>query len=211
MEQASRLVTATAVAVLAGVLATSAFAQTSPVAPGSVSQGPMSPGSVGVGATAGTTAEFRDPKTGKVWTPYNVSQDNKVSAAPATSAQDKAFDPQAQRAVVDGVTVQRSRAQLMGVLPVTAGSGVPLVTLDGASLHAIPGERWLTALYVTNNSGATVDVVVGCLFTNAGRKVEDTRVIVPPAGPGERLALQVYGPRVDMFVDRVTCQIVSPT
>lgn len=184
MEQASRLATTTAVAVLAIALGVSAFAQ---------------------------TAEFRDPKTGKVWTPYNVSKDEQRAAAPATSSQDKAFDPQAQRAVIEGVSVQRPRAQLMGVLPVTAGPSVPLVTLDGASLQAVPGERWITALYVTNNSGATVDVVVGCLFTNAGRKVEDTRVIVPPAGPGERLALQLYGPRVDMFVDRVTCQIVSPT
>lgn len=185
---------------LAATFAVSAFAQTSQVPPSSI----------GVGATAGAMAEFRDPKTGKVWTPYNVSQDNKVSPAPATSVQDKAFDPQAQHAVVEGVTVQRPRTQLMGILPVTAGPSVPLVTLDGASLLALPGERWLVVLYVTNNSGATVDALVGCLFTNADRKVEDTRVIVPPAGPGERLAVQVYGPRVDMFVDRVTCQIISP-
>ena len=134
-----------------------------------------------------------------------------MAPAPAISSQDKAFDPQAQRAVIEGVTVQRPRAQLMGVLPVTAGPNVPLVTLDGASLQALPGERWLTALYVTNNSDAVANAVVGCLFTNADRKVEDTRVIVPPAGPGERWALQVYGPRVDIFVDRVTCQIISPT
>lgn len=183
MDQAGRISTITAVAVLAVVLGMSAFGQ---------------------------TGEFRDPRTGKVWTPYNVSKDEQRAAAPATSSRDKAFDPQAQRAVIEGVTVQRPRAQLMGVLPVTAGPSVPLVTLDGASLLAVPGERWVTALYVTNNSAATVDTVVGCLFTNAGRKVEDTRVIVPPAGPGERLALQVYGPRVDMFVDRVTCQIISP-
>ncbi len=184
MERIGRLATITGAAVLAVALGMSAFAQ---------------------------TAEFRDPKTGKVWTPYNVSKDEQRASAPATSSQDKAFDPQAQRAVIEGVTVQRPRAQLMGVLPVTAGPSVPLVTLDGASLQAIPGERWVTALYVTNNSAATVDTVVGCLFTNAGRKVEDTRVIVPPAGPGERLALQVFGPRVDIFVDRVMCQILSPT
>ncbi len=184
MDRIGRLAATTGIAVLAIVLGMSAFAQ---------------------------TAEFRDPKTGKVWTPYNVSKDEQRAAVPATSSQDKAFDPQAQRAVIEGVTVQRPRAQLMGVLPVTAGPSVPLVTLDGASLQAIPGERWITALYVTNNSAATVDTVVGCLFTNAGRKVEDTRVIVPPAGPGERLALQAYGPRVDIFVDRVTCQILSPT
>lgn len=196
MQWASRLAATTTVAMLAGVLAMLAFAQTSAFAQT---------------ATAGTPIEFRDPKTGKVWTPYNVSQDDKLVPRSATSVQDKAFDPQSQRAIVEGVTVQRPRVQLMGVLPVTAGPGVPLVTLDGASLQAIPGERWLTALYVTNNSAAMVDIIVGCLFTNADRKVEDTRVIVPPAGPGERLALLVYGPRVDIFVDRATCQIISPT
>ncbi len=196
MRWASRLAATTTVAMLAGVLAMLAFAQTSAFAQT---------------ATAGTPIEFRDPKTGKVWTPYNVSQDDKLVPRSATSVQDKAFDPQSQRAIVEGVTVQRPRVQLMGVLPVTAGPGVPLVTLDGASLQAIPGERWLTALYVTNNSAAMVDIIVGCLFTNADRKVEDTRVIVPPAGPGERLALLVYGPRVDIFVDRATCQIISPT
>lgn len=196
MQWASRLAATTTVAMLAGVLAMLAFAQTSVFAQT---------------ATAGTPIEFRDPKTGKVWTSYNVSQDDKLVPRSATSVQDKAFDPQSQRAVVEGVTVQRPRVQLMGVVPVTAGPGVPLVTLDGASLQAIPGERWLTALYVTNNSAATVDIIVGCLFTNADRKVEDTRVIVPPAGPGERLALLVYGPRVDIFVDRATCQIISPT
>ncbi len=196
MQWASRPAATTTVAMLAGVLAMLAFAQTSAFAQT---------------ATAGTPIEFRDPKTGKVWTPYNVSQDDKLVPRSATSVQDKAFDPQSQRAIVEGVTVQRPRVQLMGVLPVTAGPGVPLVTLDGASLQAIPGERWLTALYVTNNSAAMVDIIVGCLFTNADRKVEDTRVIVPPAGPGERLALLVYGPRVDIFVDRATCQIISPT
>lgn len=155
--------------------------------------------------------QFRDERTGKVWTPETVSQDNRAIPPAPTSVQDKAFDPRSQLAVVEGVTVQRPRANLMGVLPVTAGPSVPIVTLDGASLQAVPGERWLTVIYVTNNSADIVDTVVGCMFTNADRKVEDTRVIVPPAGPGERWGMPVYGPRVDLFVDRVTCRVISPT
>jgi len=197
MKHTKRLSTISLAIAWAGIAATcvvaaAAYGQTSP-------------------SPAGATAmEFRDPKTGKVWTPYNVGQDDKPAAAPATSMQDKAFDPRTQNAVVEGVTVQRPRAQVMGVLPVTAGPSVPLVTLDGASLQAVPGERWITALYVTNNSGEPVNPVIGCLFTNGDRKVEDTRVIMPTAGPGERLAVQVFGPRVDMFVDRVNCQIITP-
>ncbi|MSP74828.1 MAG: hypothetical protein EXR12_01695 [Rhodospirillaceae bacterium] len=65
-------------------------------------------------------------------------------------------------------------------------------------------------IYITNNSANVVDSVVGCTFINAGRKVEDTRVIVPPAGPGQRLGVPVYGRRVDLFVDQATCRIMSP-
>ena len=182
MKCATRVATVTAAGTLALVLAASVLAQ--------------------------TTGQFRDERTGKVWTPETVSQDNKLAAP--TSERDKAFDPRSQMAVVEGVTVQRPRASLMGVLPITAGPSVPIVTLDGASLQAVPGERWLTVIYITNNSANVVDSVVGCTFTNAGRKVEDTRVIVPPAGPGERLGLPVYGPRVDLFVDQATCRIISP-
>jgi hypothetical protein len=173
----------------------------------------MMAGSVLGQSAAGQTASgaFRDEKTGKVWTPETVSQDNKAGPATPMSAEDKAFDPRRQQTVVEGVTVQRPRANLMGVLPVTAGPNVPLVTLDGASLQAVPGERWLTVIYVTNNSATVVDTVVGCTFTNGDRKVEETRVIVQPAGPGERLGLPVYGPPVDLFVDRATCRVISPT
>jgi hypothetical protein len=182
MKRATRVATMAAAGTLAFVLAASALAQ--------------------------TTGQFRDERTGKVWTPETVSQDNKL--APPTAERDKAFDPRSQMAVVEGVTVQRPRASLMGVLPITAGPSVPIATLDGASLQAVPGERWLTVIYITNNSAGVIDPVVGCTFTNAGRKVEDTRVIVPSAGPGERLGVPVYGPRVDMFVDQVLCRIMTP-
>jgi len=154
--------------------------------------------------------QFRDEKTGKVWTLDNVSQDNKAGPATPISPQDRAFNPNAQVAVVEGVTVQRPRANLMGIVPITAGPSVPIVTIDGASLQAVPTERWLAVLYVTNNSANVVETVVGCTFTNADRKVEDTRAIIPAAGPGERLGVAVFGPRVDMFVDRATCRVISP-
>jgi len=161
-------------------------------------------------ASALAQTQFRDDKTGKVWTLDNVSQDYKAGPATPASPRDRAFDPNAQRVIVEGVAVQRPRANLMGVVPVTAGPSVPIVTIDGASLQAVPGERWLAVLYVTNNSANVVETVVGCTFTNAGRKVEDTRAIIPAAGPGERLGLAVYGPPVSLFVDQATCRVMSP-
>ena len=165
-----------------------------------------------IAGAAVAQTQFRDERTGKVWTLDNVSQDSRpgVPTSPV-SPQDRAFNPNAQTAVVEGVTVQRPRTNLMGVVPVTAGPSVPLVTIDGASLQAVPAQRWLAVLYVTNNSANVIETVVGCTFTNADRKVEDTRAILPPAGPGERLGLAVNGPRADMFVDRVTCRVISPT
>jgi hypothetical protein len=166
---------------------------------------------VEAGVTANGTAQFRDAKTGKVWTPQNVSRDNKLEPAnqPSTPA-DKAFDPQAQVAWVDGVSVQRPPANLMGIVPITAGPNVPIVTIDGPSLQAIPGGRWMTVLYVSNNSAAEASPEVGCTFTNGGRAVQETRVIVATAGPGQRLGVPVYGPRTDIFVDRVLCRVLVP-
>ena len=158
-------------------------------------------------ALAENMPQVRDSRTGKVWVPEPVA----VEPAAPSSYSDRAFDPNAQAAQVRGLVVQHPRAQLMGTVPMTAGPTVPVVTLDAPSLQVVPARNWLSILYLTNNSTHTVDAVVGCHFTNGGRKVEDVRVIVPPAGPGERLGLPVRGPRYDIFVDRVTCEVISPT
>ena len=154
--------------------------------------------------------QFRDEKTGKIWTPDNVSKDNQLRPAnePSTTA-DRAFDPNAQIATAN-VVVQRPPATVLGTVPITAGPTVPLVTLESPSLQAIPGDRWLAPIYVTNNSGAVASAQVGCTFTNGGRSVQETRVIVPTAGPGQRLGMPVYGPRTDVFVDRVLCRVLTP-
>lgn len=169
-------------------------------------------GGVETGVTTGSPTQFRDAKTGKVWTPENVSKESRPEAAnqtQATSSADKAFDPSSQVASAPAVVVQRPKANMMGVVPITAGPTVPVVTIDGPSLQAIPGDRWLTVLYVTNNSAAEVNSQVGCTFTNGGNSVQETRVIVPPAGPGERLGVPVYGPRTETFVDRVLCRVLT--
>lgn len=192
-------------AVLAGVslsIGTAAFAQ-APVG---------APGTVGAGVSANGITQFKDERTGKVWTPDNVSKDNQTpqqqAAAPSTSA-DKAFDPSAQ-ATGTQVVVQRPRGSLMGVVPITAGPTVPAVVIDSPWLQAVPQQNWLSVLYVTNNSANVVEPVVGCVFTNGGRPVQDTRVVLSPAGPGERWGVPVYGPPVSTFVDRVTCRLLSP-
>lgn len=151
------------------------------------------------------TVQFRDERTGKVWTPDLV--DTNPDGTPKSWA-DRAFDPRSQAAAVPGEVVQRPRANLMGTVPITAGPSVPIVTIDTPSLQAVPASHWLAILYVTNNSGNTVNAVVGCQFTNQGRKVEDVRVVVPPAGPGERLGVPVRGPRTDLFVDQVACRVL---
>jgi hypothetical protein len=163
-------------------------------------------------AVAQDMPQYRDSRTGKVWTPIvNEQYDQQQEASvPDDDAINRAFDPRSQDVRVPGVIVQHPRANVMGTVPITAGPSVPLVTLDLPSLQVLPARHWLTILYVTNNSAGTIDAVVGCRFTNQGRTVEATRVVVPPAGPGERLGVAVRGPRYDIFVDRVACQLLSP-
>jgi hypothetical protein len=161
-------------------------------------------------AQAASAQQFRDERTGQIWTPNNVSKDNQLrpSNEPSTPA-DRAFDPKAQVATAN-VVVQRPTANLLGTVPITAGPTVPLVTLESPTLQAIPADRWVAPIYVTNNSGAVANVQVGCTFTNGGRSVQETRVIVPTAGPGQRLGMPVYGPSTEIFVDRVLCRVLTP-
>jgi hypothetical protein len=150
-------------------------------------------------------SEFKDPKTGQVWTPETVGQDGR----PLTQPDDKAFNPQAQNVPLQ-VVEQRVRGRQVGTVPITAGPTVPIVAMDNASLRAVPGQRWQVVMYLDNNSGNAVAPVVECAFTNAGKPVMDTRAIAEPIGPGVREGLLIYGPRVDIFVDRASCRVASP-
>src|SRR5262245_28464207 len=118
------------------------------------------PGSVGAGVSANGVTQFRDEKTGKIWTPDNVSKDNQTPQQQATvpvTPSDKAFDPNSQSVAVTGVVIQRPRANLMGTVPVTAGPSVPIVTIDSPWLQAVPKQNWLSVLYITNNSANVVE------------------------------------------------------
>lgn len=162
-----------------------------------------------VGSAVAQTAygEFRDPESGKVWTPENVGKDGKP-----VPYEDRAFDPRSQVAPASDVIVQRPSARVVDVVPVTAGPNahVPLVVMDVSSPRPGPEGRWHAMIYVTNNTGALVEPVVGCRFSNSGQVVEETRVMVPAAGPGERLGAPIHGPRTEIFVDRVDCRVLSP-
>lgn len=160
--------------------------------------------SVDMPALAGVP-EFRDPKTGQIWTPNNVG----MVSGPDTPA-DRAFDPLGQAVRVDGVVVQRAKITPLGMVPITAGPTVPLVNIDDASLRAVPGQRWQVVLYLNNNSGRTIVPLIHCSFTDAGKPVERTRVLVPAVGAGVRVGLTVYGPQTNLFVDRATCRVESP-
>ena len=182
-------------AATATILAASASAQTPPVPRSSV-EVPTTPG----------MPEFRDPKTGQIWTPENVGRGPIGKPTPA----DLAFDPLAQAERYQGLVVQRPKFAPLGWSAPTAGPSTPLVTIDNASLRAVPGRRWQVALYVNNNSSGTLAPMIDCRFTNAGKPVEETRVLLPGVGPGMRGGITIFGPRTDLFVDRATCRIVSP-
>ena len=151
--------------------------------------------------------EFRDPVTGKVWTPDNVSKDGTP-----VPFDDRAFEPRAQSSGVPGIVVQEVRPRVLGTVPITSGpnTNVPTINMDVASLFADPGRRWMAVLYMTNNSAMAIEPVVNCAFTNGGQVVLQTRVMTGPIGPGERVGTFVRGPRTDLFVDQTNCRIQAP-
>jgi hypothetical protein len=171
-------------------------------------------GSVAAMVAAGTVLAqgFRDPKTGQIWTPDNVSKESRPPNWPSgpASPADRAFDPNAQTAAIPGVVVQRPVATLVSSVPITAGPSVPIATLESGTLVAIPSDHWRTTLYVANNSAGLAYPEINCRFMNAGRLVQDTHVVVPAVGPGQRVSVQVQGPRTDLFVDRVPCHLLTP-
>lgn len=148
--------------------------------------------------------EFRDPKTGQVWTPETVGQDGRP-----IGPEDAAFDPSAQAASMQAV-LQKTTARPVGSVPITAGPTVPIVVMESPTLRAIPGQRWQVVMYLNNNSGNTINPVVDCNFTNAGKPVTNTRAQVSPMGAGVRAGIAVMGPRTNFFVDKAQCQVVSP-
>jgi hypothetical protein len=172
------------------------------VAQTALAQAPRS--SVAIAASTGAP-EFKDPKTGQIWTPETVSQDGK----PLTGPDDKAFNPSVQNVPVS-MMEQRVRGRPVGTVPVTAGPTVPIVVMENASLRAVPGQRWQAILYLDNNSANPVEPVIDCHFTNGGKAVMDTRATVQQTAPSVRQGLVIYGPRVDVFVDRVSCQVTAP-
>lgn len=178
---------------------------------GLLSMGAADP-SLAQNVAAGTTysGHVTDTRTGKVWTPNWDSLDAYQPTDPNHPV-NREFDPRAQTESVPGMISLRPRAELMGTVPITAGPSVPVMVIDAPSLQAVPGQRWISILYVTNNSAGSIDPIVDCHFTNHGQKVESVRVFVPTAGPGERLGMAVRGPRVDLFVDRVVCVPMAPT
>ena len=178
-------------AAIGAALASSAMAQSSRPA-------------TNVPATAGVP-EFRDPKTGQVWTPETVGQ----NTAPPSGPQDKAFDPSAQD-VAGRVAEQRVQGRPLGTVPITAGPSTPILAMDGATLRAVPGQRWQIVMYLDNNSGNAVDPVIECRFLNGGNAVMTTRALVARTGPGVRQGLVIYGPRTTLFVDSSSCNVVSP-
>jgi hypothetical protein len=169
--------------------------------PGAFAQAPRSKVDAAVSPGA---PEFRDPKTGQIWTPNNVGE----GSGPVT-AEDKAFNPSAQGTVIGNVR-QQTAVTPLGTVPITAGPTVPIVDIAISSFGMVPGRRWQSALYLSNNSASAVKPVVDCAFTNGGKTVQTTQAVLPEVGGGVRVGFAVYGPPASVFVDHASCNVVAP-
>ena len=148
---------------------------------------------------------FRDPKTGQVWTPNNVGE-----GGPPTTAADRAFNPNAQSVSIGQVYQQTAQVQVVGQVPITAGPTVPLVDIDNPTLSVQPGARWRVVMYLQNNSASTIAPSLDCRFTNAGNTVMASYVLIAPVAGGNRVGLVFSGPPSDVYVDNVSCSVLSP-
>jgi hypothetical protein len=170
----------------------------------SAAQLPRNPVSAAAQPASPGVPSFRDPKTGQVWTPNNVG----MQSGPPTP-QDQAFNPNAQTVTVGQVFQQNAQVQIVGQVPITAGPTVPLVEIDNPAL-SVPGSRWQVVMYLQNNSASTFAPSLDCRFTNAGNLVLDSNVQVGPVAGGNRVGLFFYGPPSNIFVDNVSCSVLSP-
>ena len=148
---------------------------------------------------------FRDPKTGQVWTPDNVG-----GGGPPTSAADRAFNPSAQSVSIGQVFQQNAQVRIVGQVPITAGPTVPLVEIDNPTLSVQPGARWRVVMYLQNNSASTFAPSLDCRFTNAGNTVMASYILIAPVAGGNRVGLVFSGPPSDIFVNNVSCSVLSP-
>jgi hypothetical protein len=149
---------------------------------------------------------FRDPKTNQRWTPDNVGEGGKP-----IDPSDRAFDPAAQAATMEGALIVIPRVHHVGKVPITAGPTVPLAEIDNLALKpdTVAG-RWQVVFYLQNNSAVALAAVVTCRFQNGAKPVAQAIVFPPPPGPGDRLGIFFHGPPTAVYVDKVDCRLASP-
>ena len=147
---------------------------------------------------------FRDPVTGRVYTPSNVSKDG-TPVAP----EDRAFDPRSQQGTIPVAgTIQHPPATLIGAVPITAGPGsrIPALTFEPGDLRNSPDGHWVLQLVVANNAGYPISPQIQCAFSNGASVLEIVAVRLDTIPAGQRAQAAVYGPRSDrMFVDNAPC------
>ena len=85
--------------------------------------------------TSQPVPEFKDPKTGQIWTPLNVGQ----QSGPPTP-QDLAFDPLGQAVYVKGVVTQQPSIVPLSSVPITAGPTLVLVPTHSRAAPSTPSH-----------------------------------------------------------------------
>jgi hypothetical protein len=161
-------------------------------------------GSSNAAASPGA-AEFTDPRTGQRWTPPAVGRDGRPLAGP----DDAAFDPKAQNASLRTYD-QTVRGSPVNKVPFAAGARLANIVMDNPSLVAAAGQRWRVVLYLANYSSNPLSPMVECRFSKGGKAIWNTLASVQEIGAGVRQGLVVQGPRPDVTVDQVVCQVATP-
>ena len=102
------------------------------------------------------------------------------------------------------VAEQRVRGRPVGTVPVTAGPTVPIVVMDSPSLRAVPASVGKPCCTSTTTAATRSTPSSSAVSPTPATPSWTTRAIVQTTAPSVRQGLAIYGPRTDVFVDRVS-------
>lgn len=151
---------------------------------------------------------FRDPASGRIYTPSNVSKDGQP-----VPPEDRAFDPRSQQGGPTlGTSFQMPPWRPIGAVPVVSGPGssVPAISFEPFSLKPATPGPWVLELAVANNTAYPISPQIECAFSNGGHVVANVAVRLNDIPPGQRVQASIMGPdSAQMFVDNAPCAAIG--
>ena len=137
------------------------------------------------------------------------------TTAPQSQDPDRAFDPNSAASGYrppEGVMpkpqppVRRTGARPIPNFP----NQMPLVSLAASNLTYNDARYWQVTIAITSNTPRPLETQIRCTFLNAGRSVAEAYFGPTTIQPGEQITTDLIGPTTTTYVDKTTCNVLSP-